>query len=99
MVKVVFQSVTSYRGKTYQIGQTETVSEADAIHLVKRRLAFRTDASKPREKVIVATPPKEKRIESVHTGAGWYELRQGETVLKRVRGADNANKELEKLLK
>lgn len=100
-MKIQFVQTVSYRGKMQTSGDVINVPDADATYLITRKLATQYNTNStitPREKVIIETEPAEpKRIVAHHVGAGHYHIKQGDKLLKKVRGADNANKAVEEL--
>lgn len=100
-MKVQFVQTVSYRGKMQKNGDVVNVPDADASYLITRKLATQYNTNStiaPREKVIIETEPSQsKRIVAHHIGAGHYHIKQGDTLLKKVRGVDNANKAVEEL--
>jgi len=96
--QIQFITTVSFAGKLRRAGDILTVSNRDGVQLIERKLAV--PLFQATEKVMERPEhlkQREKRIEAIETGSGWYEIRQGSTVLKKIRGVDKANQFIEEL--
>jgi hypothetical protein len=96
-VHVLFLQTVSWRGVLRRPGETATMAFRDADKLTKYPSPAVKILDQAPEKVKMM--PTEKPVYRIHaTGRGWFEIRKGNEVINKVRGADNANMELERLV-